>query len=291
MAERQLPTREPSLFDPEFLGQLEQLRLHFRIRASGQSGGGRPSRQQGASAEFSDFREYQPGDDFRRVDWNAYARFGKLILKLFMEERQMHVRMLLDQSGSMALQGKGLLAKRLALTMGYLALSSYDQLSLLPLDPNTQGLGPLTGKSLFLQAAQYLETLPHFEATRLTQSITRIPFRGSGICYLFTDGFSQDGIENALAYLRYHKQQTTLVHILSPEELDPGLEGEIRLIDSETKEERTLEMSPGVLQRYQETLQSFCGDLKERCHRYGFSYTLIPGNMDLRQAVLEQLIR
>lgn len=281
-----------SLFDAEFLNQLEQLRLHFHSKASGQSGGGRRSRQIGVSTEFSDFREYRLGDDFRRVDWNAYARFDKLILKLFMEERQMHVRLLIDQSESMQLLGKSVMAKRLALVMAYLALTSYDQVSIMPVgDELAQGFGPVSGRGAFMQAVQYLEDVPVHKKTDLNKNITSLRFgAGPGICYVFTDGFSQDGLADALAYLRYHKQQTTLVHILAPDELSPTLEGEIRLLDSETQEQRELEISPGLLSAYDAALKEFCVELKEACHKYGFAYELISSGMDLRQAVLEQLL-
>ena len=280
------------LFDPEFLNQLEQLRLHFRHKAAGQSGGGRQSKQLGVSSEFSDFREYQLGDDFRRVDWNAYARFGRLILKLFMEERQMQFHMLIDNSASMQMYGKALMAKRLALTMGYLALSSYDQMSITPLGETPgESFGPVTGKASFMRAAGYLEDMPVSPRTKLYDSITRLRFgSGSGICYVFTDGFSDDSLSDALGYLRYYKQKTTLVHILGPEEIRPGLEGEVRLLDTETGEQREVEMSPGLLRAYEEALRDFTAGLREACHKHGFAYEQISSGMDLRQAVLEQLI-
>lgn len=283
---------DENLFDAAFLGQLEQLRLHFRMRASGQSGGGRPSKQVGVSTEFSDFRDYQLGDDLRRVDWNAYARFGKLILKLFMEERQMHIRLLIDQSASMQMQGKGVMAKRLALCMAYLGLTGYDQVSIQPLgEANAPGFGPVSGRGAFVRAVQFLETVPAVEHTNLLDSVTHLRFSGGpGICYLFTDGFSEDSIQETLAYLRYQKQRTTLVHVLSPQELKPDLEGEIRLIDVEKKTQREVEISPGVLASYDKALKGFCAGLKEDCYRHGFAYEQIASDMDLRQAVLEQLI-
>lgn len=280
------------LFDSEFLAQLEQLRLQFRARAAGQGGGGRRSRQQGVSAEFSDFREYEAGDDLRRIDWNAYARFDRLVMKLFLEERQMQVMLLIDQSESMQMSGKAVMAKRLALTMGYLALASYDQVSIVPLGgEGGEAFGPVTGKSAFIRMANYLEALPPQGESRLCQSVTGLQMPGGpGICYLFTDAFSQDGLEDALAYLRYRKKETTLVHILAPEELEPSYEGSLRLIDSETEEQREMEMSAALAKSYGEALQSFCAGLRENCHRYGFRYELVPSAMDLRQAVLEQLI-
>ena len=280
------------LFDAEFLGQLEQLRLHFKTRASGQSGGGRQSKHIGVSSEFSDFREYRLGDDFRRVDWNAYARFDKLILKLFMEERQMHVRLFIDQSSSMRMQGKSLTAKRLALVMAYLALTSYDQVSIIPMgDKPAEGLGPITGKAAFMRGAAYLEAAEEYEKTKLLDSISRVNFgSGSGISYVFTDGFLQDSANDLLAFLRYNKQRVTFVHVLSRQELNPELDGEIRLIDSETGEKREIEISPGLLKEYRKTLKSFCADLKETCHRHGFAYEMIPADMDLREAVLGRLI-
>lgn len=281
-----------ALFDSEFLSQLEQMRLRFQTRASGKSGDGRRSRQRGVSAEFSDFREYQAGDDFRRIDWNAYARFERLVLKLFMEERQMQVFLLLDQSESMQMNGKSLLARRLALTMGYLALAGYDQVSVIPVGQGAgRALGPLTGKNSFIKMADYLEELPAQPQSLLSQSITGLDLPdGSGVCYLFTDGFSQDGLKDALAWLRYKKKDVTLVHILSPEEIQPGYEGMVRLIDSETGEQREIEMTPALLRAYGQAFQSFCAGLRESCHRYGFRYEMASSDTDLRQVVLEQLM-
>lgn len=281
-----------TLFDSEFLSQLEQLRVRFKARAAGQSGGGRRSRQQGISAEFSDFREYQHGDDFRRIDWNAYARFDRLMLKLFLEERQMHVHLLMDQSRSMQMFDKSHMARRLALTMGYLALANYDQVSITPLGEGVgESFGPVAGKNSFVRMARYLEELPSGGESKLSGSATslRLP-SGPGICYLFTDAFSQDGLEDALAYLRYRKKETVLVHILGPQEIRPDYEGTVCLVDSETGERRSMEVHPGLLRSYQEAFQSFCADLRESCYKYGFRYELVPSDMDLRQAVLEQLI-
>jgi len=289
------------LFDTEFLAQLEQLRINYRTRAFGQSGGGRRSRMHGMSAEFSDFREYQLGDDFRRIDWNAFARFEKLVMKLFLEEKQMRVNFLIDQSASMSYFGKDIMAKRLALAMSYLALNGYDQVRVVPLgDENQREIGSLTGKNSFMRLMDYLQNMQPQKLSPLNEAITNINFKsGSGICYLLTDAFSQDGenaddaisgIENALAYLRYQKQETTLIHILAPQELNPKYEGEVRLIDSETGESREVEVNGSLLRLYEESLKTFCAKLKENCHKYGFQYELIPADMDLRKAILENII-
>ncbi len=282
------------LFDSEFLSQLEQLRLNFKTRVQGQSGGGRRSRLPGVSAEFSDFREYQPGDDFRRVDWNAYARFDRLMLKLFLEERQMRVQFFVDDSASMQLFGKSLMAKRLALTLGYLALASGDQVTVTPLGEGgepVRSFGPVGGKDSFLRMARFLSETPPQKTSGLTKSISSLELSGGpGLCYIFTDAFSQDGVEDALKYLRYRKKEATLVHILAPQELDPVYEGAVRLVDSETGDIRELEMTAALKRKYKETLREFCARLMESCHKNGFRYELIPSDMDLRQAVMKHLI-
>jgi uncharacterized protein (DUF58 family) len=280
------------LFDSEFLSQLEQLRMSFKAKAQGQSGGGRRSRQLGVSAEFSDFREYLPGDDFRRVDWNAYARFDRLMLKLFLEERQMRVHLLIDDSESMQMFRKSMMAKRLALTIGYIALANYDQVSISVLgEGEAKSFGPVSGKNEFLRMAAFLGDLSPKKKSPLTESVRSLDLSGGpGVCWLFTDAFSQDGVEDALKYLSYRKKETTLVHILAPEELEPAYEGSLRLVDSETGEHREMEISPSLMKSYKEALNSFCASLKETCHSHGFNYELIPSSMDLRQAVLEHLI-
>lgn len=281
------------IFDTTFMAQLEQLRLHLKNKAAGQSGGGRRSRQHGISAEFSDFREYRLGDDFRRVDWNAYARFNRLILKLYMEERQMQVHLFLDVSESMTLQNKLTMAKQLAAVMSYLALSAYDQVAIDLLgDEAGQSFPMSSGRSVFMRMIDYLETAPVQQNTCLLKAIQQVPLSGSsGISYVFTDAFSEEGLTGVLDYLQYKKQTTTVIHILSREELEPAFEGDVRLIDAETKKQVEVEASPIILQEYNTALWTFINGLREECYRHGMNYELIPADLDVRQAVFEHLLR
>lgn len=281
------------IFDAEFMAQLEQLRLHLKNKAAGQSGGGRRSHHYGISAEFSDFREYRLGDDFRRIDWNAYARLNRLMLKLYMEERQMQVHLFLDVSASMALQNKLTMAKQLAAVMGYLALSAYDQVSIDLLGNEVGQSFPMSnGRSAFMRLMDYLETAPVQQNTFLTKAIQKVPLSGaSGVSYVFTDAFSKEGLTGVLDYLQYKKQETTVIHILSREELEPNFEGDIRLIDAETKDHIEIEANPVILKEYNTTLWTFINGLREECYRHGMNYELIPADLDIRQAVFEHLLR
>lgn len=280
-------------FDDALLTQLEQLRVHFFRHASGQSGGARRSKYRGISAEFSDFREYRQGDDFRRIDWNAYARFRRLILKLFMEERQMQVRLFLDVSESMNRQSKLDMAKRLSAVLAYLAIGSYDQAGFYPLGEVPGEIFPMTtGKAAFVRMLDYLEGISVQKKTNLSQAIQRVGLsRTSGTAFVLTDGFTADGLETALDYLRYHKQDTTLVHILSREELAPSFDGDVRLIDSESGESIEMEPNPQVLHEYQQELKKFCSQLKEMCCKRGAHYALIPADMDIQEAIFTQLLQ
>lgn len=280
-------------FDAEFLAQLEQLRVQFFRHASGQSGGMRRSKYRGVSAEFSDFREYRPGDDFRRIDWNAYARFRRLIMKLFMEERQMQVHLFLDVSESMNMQGKLTMAKQLSAVLAYLALGSYDQAGLYPLGEIPGKRFPMTtGKASFFRILDYLDTMAVQKKTNLVQAVQRVSLpMASGTTFLFTDGFTSGGLEDVLNYFRYHKQDTTLVHILSREELVPAFDSEMRLVDAESGEKIELEPNASVMHDYQHELTHFCNQLKEMCYKRGAQYVLIPADMDIREAVFKQLLQ
>lgn len=288
------------VFDSAFLAQLEMLRLNLRQNASGNAMGGRKSKQKGNSVEFSDFRDYQLGDDFRRIDWNAYARFDRLILKLFMEEKQMRMHLLVDVSASMDAPGgtgsKLVLAKRLCAVMAYLTLSGYDMVDIsLLCDGVCATLPAFSGKQGFLKVLNFLENteipLQSAKKSLLASALQRVPLgTGGGVCVLFTDGFSDDELDQGLRYLQYKKQRVSVVHILSQEELHPQWGGKLRLVDCESEAYKDVECSEQVMSAYQKTLNRFLDDIHALCHARGMDYVFLPSDIDVRRAVFEKLL-
>lgn len=272
-----------------FLQRLDALRIHLRSPAQGGAGGLRRSRALGTSVEFSDFREYAPGDDPRRIDWNAYARFDRLFLKLFMEEQETQVNVLLDDSASMDAHGKWRLAQELAQLFCYLALRGGDRVTLYALSGKKQ-CGGLSGRSGYRKAAEFLGSLTPAGETRLCGDLPRLPLRpGRGMSLLITDLMSPDGYQTALQSLQYRKQETVLLHVLSPWEMQPELEGTLRLIDSETGEQRELMIGGDLLRRYQQALNGLLREAEGYCRGRGMQYIRLLSDIDVEREALRAL--
>ena len=171
-----------------FLSRLDTLSLAMRGRAQGGAGGSRRSRQTGSSAEFSDDREYIPGDDIRRLDWNAYARFDRLFLKLFMEEQESLVTVMLDASASM--EAKWASARSAAEAVGYLALTGGDRLCVHTLKNGRALRSPqLSGRAAFPRLTGFLDTcVPDGTEGTLTEAVKHTEGLKKGLCFLITDG-------------------------------------------------------------------------------------------------------
>lgn len=277
------------MLNEAFLQKLDALRLAFRAPAQGGAGGLRRSRALGTSVEFSDFREYAPGDDLRRIDWNAYARFDRLFLKLFMEEQETHVHILLDASASMAADGKFDLAQNLAQMLVYLALRGGDRVTIATLNGEIRPSPALSGRTGMLKAAEFLRELQPAGELKLCQAVPRVPLTKRGMAILITDLMSPDGYEKALQSLQYRRQEVSLLHVLSPWEMEPRLEGMVRLRDSETGEERELTASVDLLAAYQKALHALLHGAEGFCRSRGMQYLRLLSDVDVEKEALRAL--
>lgn len=282
------------IFDAEFLKKLDSIVINVRMMMNTGSGGNRKSRSKGSSVEFSDFREYSMGDDFRRIDWNAYGRFDKLFVKLFMEEREAMVNIFVDCSRSMFFgePKKSLTAQKLSGILAYLALNNLDRVCLNSLSGTViQQSAAMNGRSMFQRCADFLENLNFEGTTDLGAAIRRKEFKGRGVSVIFSDFFTSGGIEDAVKYLLYKKQEVILVHILAPEELDPTLEGQIRLLDSETGEARDIAVTPALLKQYDKELNAFINNIREFCSRVGATYIQVSSDEPAEKIVFEEFTK
>ena len=259
------------LFTKEVMEGLTMLSLPLRNRmdASGY-GGNRKSRAKGSSLEFSDFREYSPGDDLRRVDWNSYSRFGKVYLKLFLEEKQAAVRVFLDCSASMAQPEKFLQAKALAAALSYPPLRGNDQVEFFSWNSSLQTMKKdIRRTDQFLSLLEWLDlqeakgTTDPFLALQQAQ-----PYR-RGMTILISDFLVDADWKKILQFLRYQKQEILLVQVLSEEELHPALNGTVRFVDKESGESQDLEIDSIALAAYEKALSKLQTDLLEMCKKEG----------------------
>ena len=274
-----------------FLNRLDSLRLSMRGRAHGGAGGSRRSRQTGSSAEFSDYREYIPGDDIRRLDWNAFARFDKLFLKLFMEEQESQVTILLDASASMEAKWKA--ARAAAEAVGYLALTGGDRLSLQCLKDGRALRAPmLAGRAAFPRLTGFLDgCVPDGKEGSLTDAVRHTEGLKKGLCFLITDGYTEDALKEILDYLRYLRQETAVIQVLSGGELRPDLEGAVKLTDSESGEQIDLLADRSALDAYRDALEAFLKEVRGNCSSREAAHLLLDSEEPFEECFIPLLSR
>lgn len=268
------------LLDPSWLSRLERMQVASRRAASGSKAGKRRARQLGSSMEFADYRAYVPGDDLRQLDWNAYARSGKLFLKKFLDETELHVTLYIDCSRSMdyGQPSKMSLAVQLAAALGYLSLCHLDHVSVYAFDRQIVGsLRGLQGKGQSVRLLQFLSGLEAGGTGDLQQAI-RSPgavHGKAGISIVLSDFLFESGYEQAIAYLQAARQDVTLVQILSQEELAPAYQGELRLIDSETAQAKEISVTGTLMEEYRKSVQQYQRQLAAFAYRRGISYVAV----------------
>jgi len=307
-----------ALLTPELLRQLEQFQLLAARRAKSSAKGERRSRARGQSVEFADHRNYVPGDDFRYLDWNLYGRLDRLFLKLYEEERELPVRIFLDASESMTFgePRKFDFARQVAAAIGYVALCGFDRVSVnifpsgeretpsasevprpAPRTPRSEqtalanSLRRVRGKKSSLQFMRNVSRLRAGGAANFNESVRRgaLEARQAGLAVVLSDFLDPAGYETGLTTLIGRGFQVDVVQILAPEELEPKTFGDLRLVDAESGDEREVTFGRFRLKRYQQTVQNFCGRLREYCTTRGMNYFLAPSNTDLSVLLLKQL--
>ena len=284
-----------TLLDPKFLKKLEALTLVSKRVFAGQTKGEKRSRKRGSSIEFADFREYTLGDDLRYVDWKAYGRLDKLFLKLFVEEEDLSIHLLLDTSKSMDFGSpvtKADYARRVAAAIGYIALSEYDRLTVAQFHA---GLGelmpPLRGKPGIFPFFQFLEHKTVVGGgTRFGDALAQYAARAKnvGIAIVLSDFFDDTHVKGLKALLA-RRFQVVLIHVLDVEELHPTLTGDLRIVDSETGQAREVSISPFLLGQYQAQLTTFCDGLKALSTRYNMDYVRTSTDVPFEDVILKYL--
>ena len=247
--------------------------------------------------EFADYRRYAPGDDFRRIDWRAYARLERLFLRVFEAEENLTVTVLLDCSDSMHYGNptKAALAMELAAALAYVALKCEDSVIVGALtDKLTAYRRAGSGKDAVWNVGEFLQRLPHSGTTDLNRALYdlgRIVNR-PGLTVVISDFLAPGGYQTGIRALLQLRQEVALLQILAPDELEPDIQGDWRLQDSEGTGNVDVSVSPAVLQAYRERLATFTQELATFAHSYAMTYTLIPSDtavIDVVQRILRQV--
>lgn len=278
------------LLPPSLLGKLKQISLISRKVFVGKMKGERRSNRRGQSVEFADFRNYTPGDDPRFIDWNTYGRLERLYLKLFMEEEDLFVYLLLDCSASMNAPGKFRFAQALTAALAFISAIGQDHVAIGGFRGALSDImRPKRGKGQAPRIIDFIEGLEAHGPTSLSSAVKRflLENRRPGLAIVISDFLDPAGYEEALKMLQSRRFDVYALQILSPEELEPTLRGDLKLVDAETGESREISISPRLLDNYRAALQGYCTELQEFCKRRGIGYQMAHSGMDLEDLILK----
>lgn len=288
-----------ALITTDLLRRLEQFQLLARRRTKSTAKGERRSRARGQSVEFADFRNYVPGDDLRYLDWNLFGRLDRLFLKLYEEERELPVLILLDASESMSFgtPPKFDFARQVAAAVGYVALCGFDRVQVVAFPDHPEetlargALRSIRGKASAIQFFNHLVGLKAYGGADFNESLRRVAMsvRRTGVAVVLSDFLDPEGYEEGLKALVARGFQVEAIQVLAPEELDPGTFGDLRLVDSETGREQEVTFGRYRLKSYRQTVANYCQRLQEFCRARGVHYFMAGSNMPLEDLLLKKL--
>jgi uncharacterized protein (DUF58 family) len=287
---------DPTVFDEAFLRQLERLLLLMRSPVRGGLKGGRRSVKRGQSVEFADYREYALGDDLRQLDWNVYARLERLFVKLFVEEEDVTVTLLLDASKSMATgsPSKLVFAKRAAAALGYIGLASEDRVAVSALTGRTaRRRAALRGSGRVFRLLADLSTIEAANGPTDLLAAARhaaAQLHGRGVIVLLSD-LLDPAADRVIRELAATGSELIVLHVLSPDELDPMLEGDLRLVDTETDDRVDITADLATIDAYKARLADWKAGFADLAARRRASYVDLASDQNLAELMFAELRR
>lgn len=281
------------LLSTDFLRRLETLELVSKKIRAGRMKGDRLSKRKGRGSEFADFRQYTVGDDLRFLDWNLYGRLDRLFLRLFLEEEDLHVHLLVDTSRSMEFGTPTKLryAKQVAAALGFVGLVNLDRVAVEAVGGAPARSPVYRGRPSLWRLVMFLDDLPPAGAGDFSASLRSFSLRatGRGVAVVLSDFLDKGGYEEGFRYLLARNLDVYAVQILAQEEIDPTLVGDLKLTDVEDGDEAEVTISAPLLKRYQETLNAFRAGLAGFCSRRGMAYLFTSNQVPFERLVLNYL--
>lgn len=287
-----LPTDASPLLDAAFMRRLERLSIAVKKVHLGAAKGERRSRRKGTSTEFADFRNYVQGDDLRHVDWNIYGRLDELYLKLFQEFEDVTLHILLDGSLSMAFgtPQKFAFGQKLAAATGYIGLSGYDRVSIgLLSGDRVEALTPVRGKASANKLFAFLQGIQAEGSTNLDAAIRAYSLRqrSRGVYVVISDFLDENGFEPALRRLCATRSDVYVLQVLAPEEINPELTGDLKLVDSESGEFTEVSVSRALLNRYHQNRDAFIEKVRNYTLSHGMGHFLVSSDTPVERILLD----
>ena len=280
----------------ELLSEIESLASVLKNNVAGMFGGNRQSKSFGSSCEFADYRDYLPGDDINRIDWNAYARFDKLYEKLYYDERQMHTKIYIDASRSMCHGGdeKAEQAIRIAACFAYLSVCEMEKVSIYAIHGSEieEIVGGMVGKESYVTYINKLNDLEFYGDSHISEAI--IPSsvgRGDGFSIIISDFLTDENYESAIDHLVSKKKDVLCIQILSQEELNPQMRGKMHLFDSEDANKTyRKKIDNDIIRAYKEALRFVMERIKGYCEARGAYYLLAPASMSVSEVFFNKFV-
>ena len=280
----------------ELLAQIENLRMLLKNNVAGMFGGNHKSRTYGSSCEFADYRDYVDGDDTTKLDWNAYARFDKLYLKLFLDERQMHTRIYIDASRSMEYgdPGKAERALLYAATLAYLSVCEMDKVSIYVIKDKAihEIIRGMVGKEAFLSSVNKLEEIVFDGDSFISEAI--IPANvgyGDGLSVIISDFLTDNDYEAAIDHLIGKRRDVFCLQILSLSEITPQQRGKVHFFDSENPSLfYRKDIDREIAKAYKRALEYATSRIRDYCNARGADYLLVSAEDKPQDVLFEKLV-
>ncbi len=272
-----------------FLQQVELFQTIVKNNVAGLFGGNHQSKTYGASCDFADYRDYMPGDDIKKIDWNAYARFDKLYYKLYLDERQVHTRIYIDASRSMGYGHgkKDIQAIRIAATLAYLSVCEMDKVSIYIVRENglEELISAMYGRDCYYREISKLNSIVFEGDCRISEAILpSVVGYGDGMSVIISDFLTDNDYESAIDYLTTKKRDVFCMQILSKEELAPKVHGKMHFFDSENvANEYRKNITRDILNAYQQAVAYATGRIRDYCASRDGEYLLVPAEMSIQE--------
>ena len=274
------------MLSPALMARLESLQLGSRHRLIGRFGGEHKSKRYGNTVDFADFREYHPGDDFRRIDYHVLARLDQVLIKLFEADDEITVLLLVDTSTSMLVGGKFDQAKRLAAAIGFVALTAHDSVSVHTFP--SRGPAPrFAGRASVPAFLDYMERLdatgltPFAEAAAHLLSQSGLP----GLTVVVSDLLTPEW--RSLVQLRASGSDVTIMHVLCEEDLDPEFSGDLELVDTELGDRLTVSVTDAVADSYRGRVRLWRDQVAMAAHGAGATFLAVDADDDIERLLLQ----
>jgi uncharacterized protein (DUF58 family) len=280
-----------ALFDEDFLKRLEYLALVARKTFTGALRAERRTKKVGAGIEFADHRKYAAGDDFRYLDWNVYGRLDRLLLRLFEEEEDLHIYLLIDCSSSMKI-GRPLklhYAMQIAAALSYIGLANLDRVGIVPFSDRLHDrLPPARGKRRIFKVFEFLRAIEVGGVTRLSDCMNAFVHREKrrGLAVVISDFYDPAGFEAGINELRYHRFEPFVLQVYDPKEASPTLHGDLTIVDCETGEAKEVTVSRSLLEAYKAEHARYCAELDAFCTKLAIPYLRTTTELPFDELVL-----